>query len=217
MKKLILAFLITGFSTSGFAQNWEKVEIDSAVSIKLPKGFKKTESTGEESFSAQTSFGTILIFKADDNSKVTPDIDKDKHLNTFYNQYINRVKNSSKDGKITNEKDSLLGELKVKDFTLEIDSGSGTQLRKFRLLHANNATYTFEFLFQEIHKEYAAEECNKFFNSISVNDTLHRSDQFTDESIPTTNNNRYYVVGGGIVLLGLLLFFVLRNKKKKTI
>ncbi|MEO8794895.1 MAG: LPXTG cell wall anchor domain-containing protein [Daejeonella sp.] len=216
MKKLILVLFIVSLGLSAFAQNWDKVEIDSAVSIKLPKGFKKTEKTGEESFSAQTSFGTILIFKADDDAKVTPDIEKDKHLNTFYDKYITRVKNSSKDGKITHEKDSVLGELKVKDFTLEIDSGSGTQLRKFRLLHANNATYTFEFLFQEIHKEYAAEECNQFFNSISVNDTLHRSDQFTDESIPATSNNRIYIVGAGIILVGLLLFFVLRNKKKKT-
>ena len=214
MKNLIFLFLISFITFPVFSQNWKTVKMDSAVSFKLPKGFIKTKTADENNFSAQTAFGTILIFKAVDDPLLTPDIDKDKHLNQFYNTYLERVQKSTSDGKITDEKDTLLGELKVKDFTLSIDTGSGNQFRKFRILHANNATYTFEFLFQEIHKDYAAEECNLFFNSISVNEDMNRSDQFTADNIPGTGPN-YYLIGGVMVILaGIILFFVIRKSRR---
>ncbi|WP_026898603.1 hypothetical protein [Daejeonella oryzae] len=213
MKKLLFLLMISFLSFPLFSQEWKTVNIDSAVSFKLPKGFIKTKTADENNFSAQTPFGTILIFKAPDDAKVTPDIEKDKHLNQFYTSYLERVKSSSSDAIITDEKDTLLGNLKVKDFTLAVDSGSGKQLRKFRILHANNATYTFEFLFQEIHKDYAAEECNKFFNSISVKEDLDRSDQFTADNIPGSQPN-YYLIGAIVlVILGIILFFSLRRRK----
>lgn len=214
MKNLIFLFLISFITFPVFSQNWKTVKMDSAVSFKLPKGFIKTKTADENNFSAQTAFGTILIFKAVDDPLLTPDIDKDKHLNQFYNTYLERVQKSTSDGKITDEKDTLLGELKVKDFTLSIDTGSGNQFRKFRILHANNATYTFEFLFQEIHKDYAAEECNLFFNSISVNEDMNRSDQFTADNIPGTGPN-YYLIGGVMVILaGIILFFVIQKSRR---
>jgi hypothetical protein len=214
MKNLFFLFLISFIAFPAFSQNWKTVKMDSTVSFKLPKGFIKTKTEGENNFSAQTTFGTILIFKTPDDPLVTPDIDKDKNLHEFYTEYLNRIQKTTSDGKITNEKDTLLGELKVKDFTLSIDSGSGNQFRKFRILHANNATYTFEFLFQEIHKDYAAEECNLFFNSISVNEDMNRSDQFTAENIPGKGPN-YYLIGGVIVMLaGIILFFVLKKPRR---
>ena len=214
MKKLIFLFFILVFSFPAFSQNWKTVKMDSAVSFKLPKGFIKTKAEGENNFSAQTAFGTILIFKTPDDPLLTPDIEKDKNLNKFYSEYLNRIQKSTSDGKITDEKDTLLGELKVKDFTLSIDTGSGNQFRKFRILHANNATYTFEFLFQEIHKDYAAEECNLFFNSISVNEDMNRTDQFTADNIPGTGPN-YYLIGGVMVMLaGIIVFFVIQKSRR---
>ncbi|NEU07782.1 hypothetical protein GZH53_05615 [Flavihumibacter sp. R14] len=213
MKNLIVIFLLlTGLSSFG-QSGWKTVKLDTAISFQLPKGFQKTKSDSASSFSAATGFGTILIFKADDNQRVTPDIERDKHLADFYDDYIKRVESSTADGKITHERDTLIGGLKVKDFTLELDSGGGVQVRKFRILHANSATYTFEFLFEEMHKEYAAEECNKFFNSIKVNESVEHSDQFNATASENSGINPYLIGAVVLLIIGLIIFFIVRKKR----
>ena len=213
MKKLVLLVLILSCLQT-FGQGWKTVKLDSAISFQLPAGFKKVKSDTASSFSASTAFGTILIFKANDNPVVTPDIEKDKHLTDYYNDYIERVKSSSaSDGKILNEKDTLLGELRVKDFTLQIDTGSGVEMRKFRILHANNATYAFEFLFEEMHKEYAAAESDKFFNSIKVNEQVLPADQFTAVNDEKKGISPYIVGGAILAAIALIAFLFMRKKK----
>lgn len=212
MKKLIVLILILS-GLQSFGQGWKTIKLDSAVSFQLPAGFKKAKSDTASSFSASTAFGTILIFKANDNPIVTPDIERDQHLTDYYNDYIERVESSTSDGKIINEKDTVLGDLKVKDFTLEIDTGSGVELRKFRILHANNATYTFEFLFEEMHKEYAAAESDQFFNSIRVNEKVLRADQFTAVKSENNEMNPYLIGAAILIALGFIVFLLIRKKK----
>ena len=220
MKKIIFFLTLSFFASSAYPQTWETVQIDSAVSVKLPKGFTKTESDKKYSLYAVSPFGTILIFKALDNPKVTPDIEKERHLKNYYDDYISNIKKSSTDAIIKDEKDGKLGELKVKDFTLQTDSGSGIVYRDFRILHANSATYTFEFLYEDIHKEYALPEREKFFNAIEVNENLEKSDQFTSESFgsETTDYSRMYLIGGAILLvlvLGIIVYSI-RRKAGRT-
>jgi len=213
MKKLVLLVLILSCLQS-YGQGWQTVKLDSAVSFQLPQGYKKAKSDTASSFSASTAFGTILIFKANDNPVVTPDIERDKHLTDYYNDYIDRVKSSSaSDGKILNEKDTLLGELRVKDFTLQIDTGSGVEMRKFRILHANNATYAFEFLFEEMHKEYAAAESDKFFNSIKVNEQVLPADQFTAVNDEKSGTSPYFIGAAILAAIALIAFLFMRKKK----
>ncbi|HQS51835.1 MAG: hypothetical protein B7X86_08365 [Sphingobacteriales bacterium 17-39-43] len=169
---------------------------------------------------ARTSFGTILIFKVPDNPQITPDIEKDRHLKNYYKNYIKSVKQSSKSGIITDEKDNLIGELKVKDFTLKIDTGSGILLRDFRILHTNGATYTFEFLHENVHKEFAVPEREKFFNSIEVNETISSSDQYTSQApnSDSPDNSKYLIWFIMIVLLpiGLTILRVLLKRAQRT-
>lgn len=215
MKKLIILTVLYFIALPTFCQGWKTVKIDSAVSVKLPKGFNKTTPGDQNNFSATTGFGTILIFKDPDNPVTIPDIEKDKHLQKFYDNYIGRIKKSSADGIISEEKDTLIGDMKVKDFKLETDSGGGKQLRNFRILHANNATYTFEFLYEEIHTEYAMQEKDQFFNSITVAQALNKEDQFTDESIEKPKNNTPWLIGGGAALLVVVIIVVLVSRRKK--
>ena len=220
MKKLLVIIAIYILSGSAYSQTWETVKIDSTLSVKLPKGFTKTGKGKKYSMVAISPFGTILIFRTLDNPMVTPDIEMERHLNEYYSDYINNIKTSSSDALIKDEKDTLLGKLKVKDFTLQIDSGSGVLYRDFRILHANSATYTFEFLYQDIHKEYALPERERFFNSIEVNENLVRSDQYTSESINTGNksNTKYLIAGSAAlaVAIGLAIIFVLRRKRRSA-
>jgi len=219
MKKLIILFAIYMIPVLSQAQTWDTFKIDSTVSVKLPKGFRKIETDKKYSLAARTSFGTILFFKTPDIPLVTPDIEKDRHLKSFYDSYIKSVKSSSSDALITGEEDNLIGELKVKDFTLQTDTGGGIMFRDFRILHANGATYIFEFLYQKIHKEYAIPERDKFFKSIEVNENLSRSDQYTSQALnPEKPDNTKYLIWGIIVILlavGLTIFLVLRKKGQR--
>lgn len=215
MKKITLIIGLYLLILPAFAQNWQTVKIDSAVSFKLPKGFQKNNSDNKNSFSASTAFGTILVFKTPDNPKVIPDIEKDRHLIRYYNDYIKRISSSSEDGKITGEKDTLIGDMKVKDFTLEIDTGSGSQYRNFRILHANAATYTFEFLYHDIHTEYALPEKEQFFNSITVNENLDRESQFTEDTNVPQSKNNLYIITGAATLIVFLLIITLQSRRKK--
>jgi len=220
MKKLIILLAIYLIPFLSQAQTWDTFRIDNAVSVGLPKGFTKTDTKKQFSLVARSSFGTILIFKVPDDPQITPDIEKDRHLKNYYENYIKSVKQSSKSGIITDEKDNLIGELKVKDFTLKIDTGSGVLLRDFRVLHANGATYTFEFLHENVHKEFAVPEREKFFNSIEVNETISSSDQYTSQApnSDSPDNNKYWILLIMIVLLaiGLTILRILLKRVQRT-
>lgn len=220
MKKIIFVLALFILPYLSFSQTWETVKIDSTVTVKLPIGFTKSEKDKKYSLVAVSPFGTIMIFKTPDRPLVTPDIEQQKHLQDYYDDYISNIKQSSPDAIVRDEKDTLLGKLTVKDFTLQIDSGSGILYRDFRILHANSATYTFQFLYQDIHKEYALPERERFFNSIEVNESLNPTDQFTAESLNAgkPDNTMYLIVGSAAVLLtiGLVIFFIIRSKKKNA-
>ncbi|MES2874765.1 MAG: hypothetical protein V4708_13645 [Bacteroidota bacterium] len=216
MKPIILFLSLFIFTNTSYGQDWETVKIDSTVSVKLPKGFNKTDKNDKYSLVAVSPWGTILIFKTVDDVTTTPDIEKDKHLKKYYDDYVKNVRTVSPGAIINDEKDGKLGALNVKDFTLQIDTGSGVLYRNFRLLHASSATYIFEFLYQDLHSEFAVPEKEKFFNSIEVNEQLERADQYTSDEINDNNASSkkylYWAIPGGLILIGLA-FFLLRKKK----
>lgn len=216
MKPIILFLSLFIFTNTSYGQDWETVKIDSTVSVKLPKGFNKTDKNDKYNLVAVSPWGTILIFKTVDDVTTTPDIEKDKHLKKYYDDYVKNVRTVSPGAIINDEKDGKLGALNVKDFTLQIDTGSGVLYRNFRLLHASSATYIFEFLYQDLHSEFAVPEKEKFFNSIEVNEQLERADQYTSDEINDNNASSkkylYWAIPGGLILIGLA-FFLLRKKK----
>lgn len=217
MKLLILIFSLFILTNSSYSQEWETVKIDSTVSVKLPKGFNKTDKNDKYSLVAVSPWGTILIFKTLDDEMSTPDIEKNKHLKKYYDDYIKNVRTVSPGAIINDEKDGKIGALNVKDFTLQIDTGSGILFRNFRLLHASNATYIFEFLYQDLHSEFAVPEKEKFFNAIEVNEQLGKTDQYTSDEINDNNaaskKYLYWAIPGGIVLIGFA-FFLLQKRNR---
>ena len=216
MKKAILIFFL-GFLSSGLsAQSWQTLQIDSTLSVELPKGFEKTESENKYSLSAHSQWGTILVFKNPDDPTITPDIERGKQLQKYYNNYIKNLSTASPGFILKDKGDTLLGELKVKDFTLQIDTGSGIEYRNFRLLHANNATYIFEYLYKDLHSEFAVPEKEKFFNSIKINEHLKPSDQYTSDEINKNNTKDkkflFWAIPMAIIVLGLFYFWYSRKR-----
>lgn len=214
MKRIVLLSLVLSIIYPAFSQEWKTVVIDSVVSVKVPY-LKAVQKDKTYDLATETGFGKVFVFKTADDAKITPDIERDKHLMKYYKQYIGIISKSSK-GKILDVKDGLIGQLKIKDFTLETDTGTGVLYRSFRILHANNYTYTFEFLYEGVQKEYALPERDQFFKSISVNEALEKKDQYTSEALNTANgngNNKIWMIAGGVVLLLLVLYFIFRSRK----
>jgi hypothetical protein len=218
MKTLCLAFFCFFIPASLLSQELKPYKIDDSVQVSLPPNFSKVDTLGQTNITSKTSFGHIQITKQSDNPAITPDIEKLIHLNQYYDNFVNRIKSSAKDGKIINEKDTLLGTLHVKDFTLSVDSGSGIQLRNIRILHENSATYTFQYLYQNIHEEYAVPESKAFFESIRIPPTMDIESQFTSPENTTgkapSSDTRIYIGIGIIVLViaGILWYL----KKRRT-
>ena len=216
MKKLLIFFALFLVALLSFAQKWPTVRIDSAVSVQLPKGYEKKDTTGEFSLVARSSFGTILVFKTPDNPRILPDIERDRHLEEYYDDYVQKVASSAKEGRILDERDTVLGDLKVKDFTLVVDSGSGKQFRNFRIMHVSGASYTFEFLYEDIHEEYSRPERDRFFSAITVNENLSRQDQYTTDVPPGLDP---LVIGAivGVIILSILVFLFVKKRRTRAI
>lgn len=217
MKYLHLTYIFILFSITALGQTWKVYKIDDSVQISLPPQFERKDTLGQTLINAQTSFGNILVTISPDNQKVTPDIEKEKHLKEYYNDFVERINSSAANGSIINENDTTLGKLQVKDVTLATDSGSGKQYRNIRIIHVNSATYTFQFLYQDIHKEYASPESKEFFNSIKIPPDADIQNQFTQPKNTTgespQNTNNLYWWAGALLLIFALVFFLIRRKR----
>ncbi|TZF84890.1 hypothetical protein FW774_07905 [Pedobacter sp. BS3] len=221
MKKIIVLTALTCvISLTTFAQKWKRVHLDSIVSVELPAGYTKTDTINQTIYSAISQFGNIIIVKTPDVPAKMPDIEKKKHLQNYYDNYLNKIKTSTK-GMISQERDTMLGDLHVKDFTLEVDSGRGKQYRNFRILHENCATYTFEFLYEDVHKDLGKEDNEHFFNSIKFAFNPTVQSQFTAQSNvqkPETNNTVWIAAVAILIVIIILIIIWLsrRNKRNKA-
>jgi hypothetical protein len=217
MKKGIALSLLILLSTLTFAQKWLPYKVDDSIEVLLPKGFQKKDTLNQQIITGTTSFGTVMIIIAPDNKRTTPDIEKKKHLDRYYDDYIKKV-SAAANGTISDEKDTLLGQLRIKDFTLALDSGSGKQIRNFRILHENGNTYSFEFLWEDIHKEYAPAERDKFFSSIKLLANANLETQFTDPSQTTgkapPGNRTGYIIGSISALIVIVVLFLVFRRKR---
>ena len=220
MKHLHLATIFILLSISVFGQEWKAYKIDDSVQVSLPEKFTRKDTLGQTMISSDAPFGRIQITISPDNPKITPDIEQEKHLQLYYDDFVNRIKTSAKEGIISNERDTMLGKLKVKDFSLSVDSGSGKQIRNFRILHVNSNTYTFQYLYQDIHAEYALPESMTFFSSLRIPPEVDVRSQFTKPANTTgetpAGTNRMVWIAGGIAFLILVFFLILTARKRRS-
>lgn len=218
MKKLIIFQILIFFAASSFAQKWKATTIDDSVQVSFPGKFTKKDTLGQTIFNAETSFGQIIITKQADNPATTPDIEKVKQLKDYYDEFIKSIQSSSK-GTVSDERDTVIGNLKVKDFKLEVDSGSGKQFRNIRILHVNSATYTFQFLYKDIHKEYATAESEQFFGLIRIPPESAVTSQFTDPQNTTGKKPggqvNYYLIGAIAFIILIVIFILIKRQRKR--
>jgi len=220
MKKLILLFGILFSVNSVFSQGYKPVKIDSLVTISLPQGYSEKDTLGQHIYSATTNFGYMMAI-AEPNAKNNQPLKKEKDLNNVFKKYITGIQHQSPNSSAQNVRDTTVGTLKAKAFTLVTDDGTGNiQNRSFLLIYTTNTTYTFEYAYPDIRKDMIKGEAKTYFGSIKLSPDLQRNDQYTDTRAPSSGlaTNSIIEIAGGILVVFLIVWLVFfRNRRSNEL
>lgn len=214
MKKLILLFGILFSVNAVFGQTSKLVKIDSLVSISLPATYSKKDTLGQQIFSAQTNLAFMIAIR-EPNAKGNQPLKKEKDLNDVLKKYIKGIQSQSKNGSAQFIRDTTVGTLKAKAFTLRTDNGGGdVQYRDFVLLYTQDATYTFEYGFADTRQDLVKDERKAYFSSIKLSPGLQRTDQYTDTSAASkpATNIIIEIAGAVLVVFALVWLIFFRNR-----
>jgi hypothetical protein len=213
MKKLIILIAVLFSMNAVFGQSLKSVKVDSLVSVSLPSSYSKKDTLGQQIFSANTDLGYMITLR-EPNAKGNQPLKKEKDLNAVLKKYIQGIQTQSGTGSTQYVRDTTIGTLKAKAFTLFMKDPNGdNQYRNFILLYTQGATYTFEYGYPEARKDFVKNESKAFFASIKLSPELQRNDQYT-ETAPSksVNTNLIFEIGGGVLILGLIAWFIFRKK-----
>src|SRR5579863_1141219 len=215
MKKLILLFGILFSVNSVFSQGYKPVKIDNFVTISMPQGYNEKDTLGQHIYSANTSFGYMMAI-AEPNAKNNQPLKKEKELNDVLKKYVKGIQSQSPNSSAQNVRDTTVGTLKAKAFTLVTDDGTGNILNKnFLLIYTTDATYTFEYGYPDMRKDMVKGEAKAYFSSIKLSPDLQRNDQYTDTRSSSSGLAAYAVmeIVGGILVLFIIVWLVFfRNR-----
>jgi hypothetical protein len=213
MKKILVLFSLVLFVTAGFAQSPLKpVKIDSLVTISLPKKFTKKDTLGQSIYSGNGQYGYMVVIRAPNANNNQP-LKKERDLNEVMQDYIKGIKGQS-EGSTQNVRDTTIGHLKAKTFTLETDQGAGIQLRNFIIIYTQDVTYTFEYYYEALRKDLVKEEYKAFSSSIKLSQELKRTDQYLSNKKGLSPNLKLALYAGIPVII-IIILLILRRKKKK--
>jgi len=215
MKKIISIFSLILFTTFSYSQSIKTVKIDSLVSVSLPATYIEKDTLGQQTFSANTSFGYVVVTRIP-NAKNNAPLKKEKDLKTVFKDYAADVKQVG-NGTIQNERDTTVGSLKGRLFTLRTDDGNGSvQFRRFLLLYTQEVTYTFQYFYDDIRSELITSESKAYFSSIKLSPELRRNDQYLaiggGSSLFGISQMALY--GSGLVIVLIVFFTVMRRRKR---
>lgn len=216
MKKTILSLSLILFATLGFSQVLKPVKIDSLITVSLPANFIKKDTLGQQIYQGNASLGFITVIRAQNAANNKP-LNKEKDLKNVFKNFADGVRKQSRNGSIMNPKDTLIGNLEARVFTLRVDNSGSTgeapQLRKFILIYTTDATYTFEYYYPEARADLARAELQEFSGSIKVAADLNRHDQYISNAkgLSTPVAIALY---GGIPLILIIVFVAMRRKKR---
>lgn len=215
MKKLIILFSILFLVDAVYGQGYKPVKLDSLVTVSIPAKNTKKDTLGQQIYSANTNLGYMITIR-EPNAKGKP-LQKEDDLNSVLKKYVNGIQSQSGNGSAQNVRDTTIGRLKAKAFTLFIKDPTGDdQYRNFVLLYTQDATYTFEYGYSGTRKELVKDEAKAYFNSIKLSPQLQRNDQYTETSASrSTNKNLIFEIGGGVLILGLLAWLIFRKRSNE--
>ena len=196
-----------------FAQSLKSVKVDNLVSVSLPSSYSKKDTLGQQIFSANSDLGYMMAIR-EPNAKGNQPLKKEKDLNAVLKKYIQGIQTQSGNGSTQNVRDTTIGTLKAKTFTLFVKDPNGdNQYRNFILLYTQEATYTFEYGYSDSRKDLIKDEAKAFFSSIKLSPELQRNDQYTDTSASKGISTISIVeIAGGLIVVFLVVWLIFRKK-----
>jgi hypothetical protein len=219
MKKILLSFALISYVITAFSQVvLEPVKVDSLVTVSLPQGFQKKDTLGQHIYSANATYGFMTVIVAPNEKNNTP-LKKETDLNTVLKKYITSIQGQSGAYSSTmHVRDTTVGTLKAKVFTLKKDDGNGDiQLVNFTLLYTQDITYTFEYVYPELRKDLVKSEYKNFASSIRLSPQLQRNDQYLSNAKGLSPVLKAIIFGGGAIVLILIVITIVRRRKKVSI
>ena len=219
MKKLIIFSAVLLFVNTVFGQSIKPVKLDSLVTVSLPVAYSTKDTLGQRVISANSQFGYMVAIR-EPNAKGNQALKKEKDLNAVLKNYIKGIQSQTGNGSTQNVRDTTVGALKAKAFTLRTDDGNGTiQLRNFVLLYTQEATYTFEYVYSDARQDVVKDEAKAFFSSVKLSPQLQRNDQYTDttSSANGISTNLIIEIAGGILLIFAIIWLIVKRQKNRMI
>jgi len=209
-------------ATAGFSQTKKPVviqqnklvKIDSLISVVLPSIYQKRDTLTQQIYEANTSFGFVTVIRTANDKNNAP-LKKERDLNNALNDYISKIQAQATDGRAIRIRDTTIGTLKAKNFTLKSDDGAGNvQLVDFTLIYTQEATYTFEYVYPEMRADLVKDEYRGFISSIRLSPELQRNDQYLSNAKGLSPVLKIAIYAGGGLALILIIIFVVRRRNR---
>jgi len=219
MKKLILLFGILFSVNTVFGQGYKPVKIDNSVTISMPAGYTQKDTLGQHIYNATTNFGYMMAM-AEPNAKNNKPLKKAKDLDNVFKDYVKGIQQQTPYSSAQNVRDTTVGTLKAKAFTLVIDDHSGSiQYKDFLLIYTTDVTYTFQYGFPDIRKDMVTGEAKAYFGSIKLSSDLQRNDQYTDihSSVSDLSKNTIIAISGGILIAFIVVWLVFFRPRRNEL
>ncbi len=217
MKKIFLSLILPLLAIPGFSQVTKPVKLDSLVTVSLPPGYQKKDTLGEQIFSANGLFGYMVAIR-EANAKNNAPLKKARDLNKVLKDYIKGIQGQASDGSAQNVRDTAIGALKAKIFTLQSDvGGDDVEYRNFVLLYTQDATYTFEYVYPENRKDLVKDEYKAYIASIKLSPGLQRTDQYLSNANGLSTINQIEIFGSGGLVIIVVIVLVARRKRRLVI
>ncbi|MBS1526418.1 MAG: hypothetical protein JST19_12260 [Bacteroidetes bacterium] len=217
MKKLMILLGILFSVKTVFAQRFKPVKIDSLVTVSMPATYTQKDTLGQHIFTANTDLGYMVTI-VEPNAKGNQPLKKENDLNSVLKKYIQGIQSQSGNGSAQFVRDTTVGTLKAKAFTLRTDDGSGdVQYRDFVLIYTTGATYTFQYGYGDARKDYVKDEKKAYFGSIKLSPELQRNDQYTDTRSSSSSVNPLSIIeiAGGVIVLFAVIWLLFFNKRNE--
>jgi len=214
MKKTILTLAILFFSVTAFCQRLKPTKIDSLVTVLLPDTYIKKDTLGQQVFTANSMYGYMIVIRAN-NAKNNAPLKQEKDLNKVFKEYISGIQGQSNNATAQHIRDTTIGTLKAKLFTLDTEEENGDiKLRNFILIYTTDATYTFEYGYESISADVAQTEYKTFVNSIKLSHDLQRNDQYLFNTISMSSSLKMALIGGACLLIVLIIILIVKRRRK---
>ncbi|MDB5002370.1 MAG: hypothetical protein JWQ34_595 [Mucilaginibacter sp.] len=214
MKKIFLiSVTLILAAITGFSQELKPVKIDSLVTVSLPPAYQKTDTLGQQVFSSNSSLGYVVVLRTP-NAKNTAPLQKERDLDNVLKENVQNIQSESSNASAQYVRDTTIGKLKAKTFTLQTDNGQGDiQFRNIVLLYTNATSYVFEYVYTNARKEMVAKEYKSFVNSIKLSPELQRNDQYLFNAKGMSVLQMGLIGAGGIFVIIAVGMYIQRRKR----